>query len=205
MVSRWRKKQSKQNSARKRFGRAPETLSWTWSRIAIGRSVFRTSSSLVVTLKSSSPAHGVSPSCSKKARKDIPPPSHYDRGQARKMKRDLSTSWRLRMAASNGSLEQVSSPGLTGRSSNRAKGSWPRDAPLSRGMTRIRSRCLLGLGRWRQLVRSAGSGGTEEQFASVREGKIPTVGAVRAIFRLIAVDHDLGAGQPNFLAAAPYP
>src|SRR5580704_11179580 len=86
---------------------------------------------------------------------------------------------------------------LTGRSSNRLRwepSSRLRDAPLSRGMTRIRATCLLGLGRRRQLVRSAGPGGTEKQFASVREGKIPTVGAVRAVFRLVPIDHDLCAG-----------
>jgi RNase_H superfamily len=54
---------------------------------------------------------------------------------------------------------------------------------------------LLGPGRGprRQLVGSAGTGGAEKQFASVRKSKIPAVGAVRPVFRLVSIDHDFGA------------
>src|SRR4029077_20836565 len=44
----------------------------------------------------------------------------------------------------------------------------------------------------RQLVRSAGAGRTKKQFAPVRESKIPAVGPVRPVFRLVSIDHHLG-------------
>src|SRR5258708_1019894 len=60
---------------------------------------------------------------------------------------------------------------------------------------------LLGLRRGPrgQLVGSTGSGRAEKQLASVRECKIPAVGAIRPVFRLVPIDYDIGAGQQGVL------
>src|SRR5579862_3987233 len=54
----------------------------------------------------------------------------------------------------------------------------------------VRQSMRLGL----QLVGRAGAGGAEKQLASVRQSQVAAVGAVGAVFRLVAVDHHVGAG-----------
>jgi hypothetical protein len=61
--------------------------------------------------------------------------------------------------------------------------------PRAAGSDDAPSRLFVLLSAGGQLVRSAGAGGAEKQLASVGEGEIAAVGAVRPVFRLVPIDN----------------